>query len=252
MKNFLLITALIIITSPLLVFAQGYTPLVGIPGVSNPNTDFNTYINTIYALSISIAALLAVIKIVIAGVKWMMTDIVTSKGEAKKDIQGAVLGLLLILGAVLIIEVINPDINDVNLTFDPIGIPKYSRTVTSKPAIPRQLGDDVFDFEQAGIKTEAEKKLECENITSECGNIVSSKASCYRGTYYGRGQCLVKASELKAPSFKCDPTSTTIDPATGSSVQLYNCNRAVESCKNAGGTAGSRDETSFSVNCTYQ
>lgn len=113
-----------IIFAPALVFGATYTPLVGIPGVSNTNTDFNVYINSIYALSIGLAALLAVIKIVIAGVKWMLTDIVTSKEEAKKDIKGALIGLLIVLAAVLIISVINKDILKVNLTFDQISTPQ--------------------------------------------------------------------------------------------------------------------------------
>ncbi|MCA9354099.1 MAG: hypothetical protein KC877_01115 [Candidatus Kaiserbacteria bacterium] len=103
--------------SILLAAAPTYEPLVGIPGVP-ANSDLNTYINALYALSIIVAALLAVIKIIIAGVKWMMTDIVTSKSEAKKDIQGALLGLLIVLGAVIILTVINPDIVKVNLNMD--------------------------------------------------------------------------------------------------------------------------------------
>ena len=41
--------------------------------------------------------MLAVIKIVIAGVKYMTTDIVVTKGDAKKDTQEAILGLLMVL-----------------------------------------------------------------------------------------------------------------------------------------------------------
>ena len=71
---------------------------------------FESFINLIYGLAISFAALLAVVKIVIAGVKWMLSDVVTDKGDAKKDIQGALLGLIVIISAVLIITVINPTI----------------------------------------------------------------------------------------------------------------------------------------------
>jgi hypothetical protein len=63
-----------------------------------------------YAFSISIAALLAVIKIIIAGVKWMLTDKIGSISEAKSDIQSALLGLIIIICAVLIINIINPSI----------------------------------------------------------------------------------------------------------------------------------------------
>lgn len=119
MKHFsLVITSILTLFLPIAVFAQTtYTPLVGIPGV-NPSSDFDGYINSLYALSISIAALLAVIKIVIAGVKWMTTDVVTSKGDAKKDIQGALIGLLIVLAAVLILTVINPNLTKVDLTLD--------------------------------------------------------------------------------------------------------------------------------------
>jgi len=48
----------------------------------------------------------------------MTTDIVSSKSDAKKDIQGAIFGLVVILGAVLILYIINPDIGTVDLSFD--------------------------------------------------------------------------------------------------------------------------------------
>jgi hypothetical protein len=67
-----------------------FKPMVGLPNI-NPSSDFNSYINALYVLSISIAALVAVVKIIIAGVKWMLTDIVTSKQAAKADIEGALL-----------------------------------------------------------------------------------------------------------------------------------------------------------------
>ena len=98
---------------PTLVSAA-FVPLVGIPGI-DANANFNSYINALYALSISIAALIAVIKIIIAGVKWMLTDIVSSKQEAKNDIQGALVGLLIIVAAVLILEVINPQLKSSSL-----------------------------------------------------------------------------------------------------------------------------------------
>jgi hypothetical protein len=115
---------LTILLAPTVIFAQPlYQPLVGLPGTSeggtlDANSDFNTYINALYALSIGIAALLAVIKIIIAGVKWMLTDIVTSKEEAKKDIKGALLGLIIVLSAVLILTVINPQLVKVDLTMN--------------------------------------------------------------------------------------------------------------------------------------
>ena len=121
MKFFLTSILLGISLLPASVLAQNF--LVGIPGIGSPTGNFDGYINAIYAMFISIAALLAVVKIVIAGVKYMFTDIVPQKTQAKQDIQGAIFGLILILGAVLILTVINPDLTNFNLEQNQIALP---------------------------------------------------------------------------------------------------------------------------------
>ena len=104
--------SLVILVAPIITLAAtiNYEPLVAIPGLTDKGGDLSSYVNAAYAFSISIAALLAVIKIIIAGVKWMMTDKIGSISEAKSDIQSALLGLIIIICAVLIINIINPSI----------------------------------------------------------------------------------------------------------------------------------------------
>lgn len=123
-KIFLFIVGFVIFT-PLFTFAQNNTPfitLIGIPGINV--TDFTgenglgLYVNALYRLSISIAALLAVIKIVAAGAKYMLSDIVPAKEDAKKDIQGALIGLLIVIGAIVILNTVNTDLTDVNFNLD--------------------------------------------------------------------------------------------------------------------------------------
>ncbi len=97
-----------------------FVPLVGIPGV-NADANINDYINALYALSISLAALLAVIKIIIAGVKWMLSDMVTTISDAKKDIQGALLGLLIVISAVVVLNFINPQLTETDVFLAPVG-----------------------------------------------------------------------------------------------------------------------------------
>jgi len=136
MKLFFKILSFVLLLAPAFVLAE-YQPLVGIPGIetNDPYLNFETYLQAIYATSISLAALLAVIKIVIAGVKWMTTDIVTSKGDAKKDIEGAVFGLLVILGAVLILYIINPNIGTVDLTLTKAQPPSGNAAGSAQTAI---------------------------------------------------------------------------------------------------------------------
>lgn len=90
--------------------AEPFEPLIPIPGITDANLDTETYLENLYILAISIAAFIAVAKITLAGFSYIGTDIVTTKGSAKKDIQSAIIGLVIILAAVSILRVINPDI----------------------------------------------------------------------------------------------------------------------------------------------
>jgi hypothetical protein len=165
MKFFLTSILLGISLLPASALAQNF--LVGIPGIGSPTGDFDGYINAIYAMFISIAALLAVVKIVIAGVKYMFSDIVTQKSEAKKDIQGAIFGLILILGAVLILTVINPDLTNFNLEQNQIALPE---------PIVDQGGSGDNELNNA-----CSNNLRCEAIPCVTTNCVSEETACTTG-----------------------------------------------------------------------
>lgn len=139
---------------PTVTFAQQY--LVNLP--INTQGNFDEYINLLYKMSISIAALLAVVKIIIAGAKYMLSDIVTTKGEAKKDIRGALLGLLLIIGAVIILNTINPALTDGGLNIRKIVVPALNvsppvQTSVNQSAIDAAAFDDAARTAAANAAT---------------------------------------------------------------------------------------------------
>lgn len=118
-----IILASIIVFLPTLALAADFVPLVGIPGLTGSATDnFSDYINAVYRLSISIAALIAVVKIIGAGVKYMFSDIVTSKSAAIADIRSSLLGLLVVIGAVLILSTVNEDLTNFKITLTPTDV----------------------------------------------------------------------------------------------------------------------------------
>lgn len=102
---------------PDIVSAQtNYVPLTGIPGVDpNENLTLVSYLNALYILTITIGALFGVIKIAYAGVKYAMSDIVTDKEKAKKDIIGVLLGLGILLATYVVLYTINPDLTKLNI-----------------------------------------------------------------------------------------------------------------------------------------
>ena len=68
------------------------------------------YLNVIIKLAIGLAAVLAVVLIVMGGIQYMTTELVSGKEDGKRRITNAVLGLLVALGAWLILFTINPDL----------------------------------------------------------------------------------------------------------------------------------------------
>ncbi len=98
-------------------YSLKYVPMIDLPGVTNPNssTSFASYASALYSVAIVVAALLAVIRLVIAGAKYMMTDVVSGKGQAINDIKGSLLGLLIIISAFVILNTINPNLTKISI-----------------------------------------------------------------------------------------------------------------------------------------
>lgn len=111
--NFLALSLLILVAyiiSNTAFAQQEYQPLAGIPGVTDDQRSLATYISALFLLAISVGALLAVIKIAIAGIQYMMDDVVTKKQDAKDDIAGALLGLAILLATFVVLYTINPNL----------------------------------------------------------------------------------------------------------------------------------------------
>lgn len=101
-----------LLSIPTFLFAQSFVPLTTIPGITD-FTNASSLVNGIVRIVIVAGALLAVVQIIRGGFIYITTEAVSSKGDAKKLISDALTGLLLILGSVLILTVINPDILNV-------------------------------------------------------------------------------------------------------------------------------------------
>ena len=138
-KTFILAAVFVFGLLPILALAQAaplvYKPLVGVPGLSG-STNFGDYINALYGLSIAVAALMAVIKIIIAGVKYMLSDVVTSKQEAIGDIKGSLLGLGVVISAVLVLTIINPQLTKTEIFIDPNYNPQSNVPTSTASIIP--------------------------------------------------------------------------------------------------------------------
>ena len=94
---------------------EKFVPMAHLPGITGDAVPLPVYINRIYMLTITIGAFIGVIKLSIAGVKYAMSDVVTDKSSAKKDIMGVFLGLAILLVPFIVLKQINPDLVNLEL-----------------------------------------------------------------------------------------------------------------------------------------
>lgn len=101
-----------------------YTPLAPLPGMGmdangnpipfdtkstkeNPCA-FGQYLDIMIKIFIGISAVLAMLMIVLGGLEYMTSELISSKEHGKERIRNAILGLLIALGAYAILNTINP------------------------------------------------------------------------------------------------------------------------------------------------
>lgn len=101
-------------------------PLPGIP--SNGEVTFVQYVPIMFNLLIGISFALAFVMIVWGGVEYMSTDAIYGKSAGRERIKNALWGLLLVLGAYIILQTINPDL--VNFRIDRITNPQPTTQTT--------------------------------------------------------------------------------------------------------------------------
>lgn len=122
MKKLFLTTVVGLLVLPITVLAaERLTFIEQIPFLNGPATTTEDFVSALYYISISIASILVVLRIIYAGSKLMLSESVSARDSAKREITGSLLGLLVILGAVTILNTINPQITrtDVFRNADP-------------------------------------------------------------------------------------------------------------------------------------
>lgn len=128
------LTTLIIGGSSFVAYAAdtSYVPLEPLPGLpEGSSVTFTEYMPYAFNLLIGVSFALAFIMIVWGGVEYMSTDAVYGKSEGKQKITNALWGLLLVLGAYIILQTINPCL--VNFRIDLITNPGTGGDTCAQP-----------------------------------------------------------------------------------------------------------------------
>lgn len=216
--NYVLITILFL---PITVFADDGLQLTSIPFVTQGG--LSGVIQGLFLLAIVVAGMLAVVKLVIAGAKYMMSDVVTTKQSAIGDIKGAIIGLLLILGTVLILDTINDQITNANLSLESLNL-EGSEWSFEDPTIPCQ-----------GIE-------DCEVITCEFWRDPLADTWCSDWCENRNGlhidNVTILAGEFDTHQCALRPTEEIdcyVRPAPGTGNAIAECGAAIDECEADGG-----------------
>lgn len=105
-------------TTPASGVSDAFTPLTQLPGIPTvaSSESLPAFFNNLYKLCIGAAAVIAILQIMRAGVKFMTNrDSFTANKEAKELITNSVLGLVLVLSPAIVFGLINPSILELNL-----------------------------------------------------------------------------------------------------------------------------------------
>ncbi len=173
MRTLLFISLLL---APALVFAQGtdFVPLLpSLPGIDTLQTQDSLapFLSQIYKICIGLAAVLAVLQIMRAGIMYMGGDSITEKKEARGLIGAALAGLLLVLSPVIVFSLINPQILELDIGGDRLRSNVESPGPTSYTVIPATTAEECK--KKGGTPTGNPPNILCKAPTTEATTAAS-------------------------------------------------------------------------------
>ncbi len=254
-----------------------FKSIVDIPGITGEpgaTENFGIYINALYVFAITVGAMLAVLKLVAAGVKYMFSDIVTNKESAKNDIKGAILGLLIVIGAVVILNTVNTDLTEVDLNLSDASVDANDhfgdalRRIQDLIASCTEPSCTVIQCTLARTISGA-CQSECESYSPSSVYIPGGLLSSYTGGQLA-GQCLKRHEGTDLARRQCEAegriwdndNSQCIDIIPGTQVELITTrdyyfgryisgfSEAEDACRIRGGVVSGRHLDSDSIICS--
>jgi hypothetical protein len=185
MKTYLFILLGLVITLPLAVHGQTNTfaPLnPSLPGIKEfvGSNSIPDLLNNIYKICIGIAAVLAVLQIMRAGVLYMGGDSITEKKEARDLISMSVIGLVLVLAPTIVFSIINPEILNLNIGADKLKVSTFTPTSSVGTNANGQQSCNVYTTKRAVVSSDGSNRCNANEVLAQpiCCNLNSPDQIC--------------------------------------------------------------------------
>lgn len=239
---------------PTSIFAQQtYQPLTSIPFVpTGTDVTLAELFNGFFILTIIAGALIAVVKISIAGFKWMMTDSITTKSDAKADITGALLGLAILLSTYVVLYQINKDLVNLDVLREarerPAPIPSGSASAPVSATSGSTIIDTVAvtaEKPQAVAVAEAQAAATNSDAAKDC----IAKGATPRIEPVRNGPMIIR-NDVVCPAIT--PSKKSVGFLTDNAATAAKVTAAATSCTAAGGSASTGTQGVLTiVDCNY-
>ena len=170
------------------------------------------YISLIIKLVIGISAVLAVVMIVMGGIEYMGSELISSKEAGKERIQNAILGLLIAMSAYALLNTINPDLlkSDIKIDGAKITISQEEQikqrtgTGTCSPVADASNPCSAANLAGAGFTNATQASSICNGESRGVANMQSGVDIGSDGNSFSMGlfqiNILAHANEIKDPS----------------------------------------------------
>ena len=179
-------------------------------GNGNQTTSLGTYLNPMISIFIGICAVLAVIMILWGGIEYMGSELISSKEAGKERIRNAIFGLLLALGAWTLLNTINPNLLNSDISTPNANITSLGSESTG-PFIP--LNDKTIQGAGiSGCTGSGGKDATTSIAQSFVGNTNYTQDSSIRNTFSGttyNGDCSSFVDQVYACAGLPNPGANT-------------------------------------------
>ncbi len=222
-----------------------YTQLESIPGFEDSGSDLKSFIESIYKFGIWTVGIAAVLMITIGGFMYLTSAGNTSKMDvAKKVVTDAIIGLVVALGAYLILYVINPDLIKINISMEQLGtssgtggagvgttVPSASGEANSSSVGCGKVVDAAIAKKNNGCVYSQQNRNGCTGnpAYTDCSDLVNTsylKAGCKSpgstsSAIYANAKTIVSKSSLKAGDLIVRPGHVVMCENDGCSTIIH-------------------------------
>ncbi len=175
--------------------SQSFVPLTNIPGLTDIQTSpsIPDFLNNLYKICIGLAATLAVLQIMRAGIMYM-GESVAEKKQAKNLIALSIGGLILVLSPAIVFGIINPDILDLKIDgIDALGVP--DAPAESSPNTPSATSRAICKGYVTPQWTQVPTGKFCKDVLTGGGWVSLSDNTCCAGAAPDGAVCCGKGKD---------------------------------------------------------